>query len=197
MTRLADLTEDELDEDQRTVWDAVTATRGSPTGRTAAGLLNDGGGLIGPFNAWLRSPEVGRRAADLGAALRFGSSLEARLLELVVITVGAHWRSNFEFYAHARLARDAGVADTVVDAIAAGDQPSFARADEATVHRVTTALLRDRRLDDDLYAEAIELLGEHGLVELVALAGYYTIVSFTLNTFAVPVPPGVEPTWPH
>ena len=189
MTRLEPWTEDRLDDAQRRVWDAVAGTRGRA-------VVDEHGALIGPFNSWLRSPETGRLLAELGAQLRFGSGLEPRLLELAVCTIGAHWRAEFEFWAHARLGLQAGLGQAVIDALAAGEDPPLTRADEVTVHRVVRGLLDDHRLPDDLYAEAVKLLGEPGLVDLVALAGYYTIVSFVLNAFAVPLPPGHYQRWP-
>ena len=53
------------------------------------------------------------------------------------------------------------------------------------------------RLDQDTYDRAQRLLGDAGMVELVSLCGYYTLISFLLNAFAVPLPPGAAPAWQH
>jgi 4-carboxymuconolactone decarboxylase len=50
-------------------------------------------------------------------------------------------------------------------------------------------------VDSDAYAAARELLGDAGMVELVSLCGYYTMISFLLNAFAVPLPPDAAPMW--
>jgi 4-carboxymuconolactone decarboxylase len=189
MTRLEPWTADQLDDAQQRVWDAVTGSRGRI-------VTDERGGLIGPFNAWLRTPELGVMLADLGAHLRFRSDLDPRLLELVICAVGAHWRSNFEFWAHSRLGREAGLDDAVIDALAAGEDPPLTRPDEVTVYALVRSLLDDRRVPDDLYARAVELLGEAGLMTVAALAGYYTIVSLGLNLFAVGLPAGQHPVWP-
>lgn len=188
MSRLPYLRRDDLDERGAAVWDAVTATRG-------AGVVNEDGGLVGPFNAWVQAPDVGARMTELGAVLRFGTSIERRLLELAIITVGAHWKAEFEWWAHSRMARDHGVPDDVVDAIGRGDTPAFESADDAVVHAVARQLVETGKLDDGVYREAFDLLGAQGAVELVSLCGYYTLVSFTLNAFSVPLPPGVTPNW--
>jgi 4-carboxymuconolactone decarboxylase len=188
MSRLPYLKREELDERGCAVWDSLGSTRGGS-------LVNDEGGLVGPFNAWLHAPDVGARLTDLGATLRFGSSLQRRLLELAIITVGAHWKAEFEWWAHVPMARAHGVSERVIEAIEGGETPVFEADDERVVHAVARQLVEHGRVDGSTYAEAHDLIGDRGLVELVSLCGYYTLVSFTLNAFAVPLPPGVEATW--
>lgn len=188
MSRLPPLPKDALDPSGQALWDTLTATRGQ-------GVVGADGGLIGPFNAFVTAPDVGIRLADLGGILRFQTSIDRRLLEVAIITVGARWRSEFEWWAHSRMAREHGVADDVIDAIASGDDPPFTRDDERTVHAVATQLGASGRVDADTYAAGHALLGDAGMVELVALCGYYTLICFTLNAFEVPLPPGVAPTW--
>jgi 4-carboxymuconolactone decarboxylase len=188
MSRLPDLRYDDLDADGQKVWDGVVGSRGSQ-------LVNAEGGLIGPFNAFLHAPDVGRRLSALGATLRFGTSIERRLSEVAIITVGARWQAEFEWYAHSRMAREHGVPDAVVDAIGRGEDPPFAADDERTVYAAARQLAQDGRLDPGTYAAAQQLLGDAGLVELVSLCGYYSLISFVLNAFDVGLPPGQEPAW--
>jgi 4-carboxymuconolactone decarboxylase len=188
MTRLPYLRREALDEAGQALWDGITATRGDA-------VVNDQGGLIGPFNAWVTAPEAGARLADLGAVLRFGTSIDRRLLELAIITIGARWHAEFEWWAHSRMAREHGVSPEVIDAIGRGDTPTFANDDERTVHAVAQQLGTRGRLNGPTFEAAQSLLGDQGLVELVSLCGYYTLVSFTLNAFDVPLPPGEEPVW--
>lgn len=170
------------------MWDAVTGSRGGE-------LVNGEGGLIGPFNAFVHAPGVGRHLSALGGRLRFRTSIERRLSELAIITVGAAWRAEFEWWAHAQLAREHGVSDGVVDAIGRGDEPSFEAEDERIIYRVARDLTSSGRLGQEAYDAAYGLLGDRGMVELVSLCGYYTLVSFLLNAFAVPLPPGAVPQW--
>ena len=150
---------------------------------------------MGPFNAWVTAPAIGGRLAELGAALRFESSVERRLLEVAIITVGARWHAEFEWWAHSRMAVRHGVSQDAVDAIARGATPPLLD-DERVVHAVARQLVDNGRVDRATYDAAHELLGDRGIVELVTLCGYYTLVSFTLNAFDVPLPAGEEPTWP-
>ncbi|HZU74932.1 MAG TPA: carboxymuconolactone decarboxylase family protein [Acidimicrobiales bacterium] len=188
-SRLPYLRREQLDDSGMALWDAITATRG-------ASVVGGEGGLVGPFNAWVHAPGVGARMSALGATLRFETSIDRRLLELAIITVGAHWRAEFEWWAHSRMAREAGVTDEVIEAIREGRVPSFADPAEGVVHAVASQLAATGGLADATYGEAHRLLGDRGLVELVSLCGYYTLVSFTLNAFRVPLPPGVAPAWP-
>lgn len=191
MTRLSMVNPTDLTEDQQTLWDGLTETRGG-----GVDLVDENGHLVGPFNAWLHVPKIGRRLSSLGAYLRFRTSIERRLSEVAICTVGAHWHSEFEFFAHAPMALEHGVDASVIDALRAGETPAFAREDEQIVFEVARQLLNDRRVTDSTYAAAEAMLGEAGMVELVALIGYYCVISMLLNLFEVSLPPGEELNWP-
>jgi 4-carboxymuconolactone decarboxylase len=188
MSRLPYLRYDELDPDGQRVWDAVVGTRNGQ-------LTNDQGGLVGPFNAFVHAPGVGQHLTALGAKVRYDTSIERRLSELAIITVGARWKAEFEWWAHARMARRQGVPDAVVDAIERGEEPAFEADDERTIYAFAAQLVRTGHVSQDAYDAARELLGDAGLVELVSLCGYYSLVSFLLNAFAVPLPDGVTPVF--
>ncbi|MHB1924158.1 MAG: carboxymuconolactone decarboxylase family protein [Acidimicrobiales bacterium] len=186
--RLPGLTRGELGQDARSLWDAIV---GSGRGN----VVGESGSLVGPFNAWLHAPEAGRALSELGAVLRFDTSLERRLTEVAIITVGAAWKAEFEWWAHARMAREHGVAEAVIEAIAAGEMPTFEREDEAIIHAVARQLVTTGRVEQGTYDRASALLGHQGMVELVSLCGYYCLISFILNTFEVALPPGVTGRW--
>jgi 4-carboxymuconolactone decarboxylase len=188
MSRLPILRYDDLGPDGRRVWDGVVGSRG-------ADLINEQGGLIGPFNAFVHAPDVGRRLSSLGGTLRFGTSIERRLSEVAIITVGARWKAEFEWWAHSRMAREHGVPAAVIDAIGRGEVPPFESEDERTVYAVARELTEGGRLSQGTYDAAQRLLGQAGLVELVSLCGYYSLVSFLLNAFEVPLPAGAAPAW--
>jgi 4-carboxymuconolactone decarboxylase len=134
MSRLPFPTRDDLDDHGREVWDSITETRGS--------IVTGEGTLMGPFNAWVNAPGIGGRLAELGAALRFESSVERRLLEVAIITVGARWQAEFEWWAHSRMALQHGVSQEAVAAIARGETPTLPD-DERIVHAVARQLVDD------------------------------------------------------
>jgi 4-carboxymuconolactone decarboxylase len=188
MSRLPTARRDDLPPDGQQLWDAIVSGRG-------AQLVTAEGGLAGPFNAFVTAPGVGQRLSDLGQQLRFGASIERRLLEVAIITTGARWHAEFEWWAHARMAREHGVPGEVVDAIGRGEDPPFEAEDERTIYTAARQLTITGQLTAEAYADARQLLGDAAMVELVSLCGYYTLISFLLNAFAVPLPPGAEPQW--
>ncbi len=191
MTRATPITYDETTPEQREVWDNIVATRGDPSR-----LVGEDGSLVGPFNSMVASPDLGGRIGELGSAVRFRSAVDNRLLELAIITVGAHWRSNFEWHAHSRMAADAGIDPTIIDALAEGRAPTFDNDDEATVHRFAAALVGTGRVPQDAFDAAKDLLGERGVIDLITTIGYYSLISLTLNALEIPLPGGLTPTWP-
>ncbi len=190
MSRLPFVRYDQLDDTGSALWDHVVSTRG-------AVVVRPDGGLAGPFNPWVTVPDLGQILVELGTRLRFRTSVERRLLEMAIVTVGARWQAEFEWWAHARMARQHGISDGVLDALAAGRTPHFEADDERVVYAIASQLASAGRVEDEAYDAGVALLGDRGMVELVTLCGYYTLVSFTLNAFAVDLPDGVRPTWPN
>jgi 4-carboxymuconolactone decarboxylase len=194
VSRLPYLRRDDLDPNGQRMWDSIVKARSIELSESE--LINEQGGLSGPFNAFLHAQKAGRRTATLGRVLRFETTIERRLSEVAIITVGARWQAEFQWFAHARMAREHGVCDAVIDAIGRGEDPPFKADDERTVHAVARQLAETGHITQDAYDAARHLLGDTGLAELVSLCGYYTLISYLLNAFEVPLPPGVTPLWP-
>jgi 4-carboxymuconolactone decarboxylase len=147
-------------------------------------------GMDGPFNVLLRSPEMGDLAQKLGAQIRFHSTLPDKLRELAIITTGRYWNAQYEWYAHKRLALQVGVSQATVDTIAAGKRPSSMSADEEIVYNFCAEMLNTKQVSDATFAAAKNRLGERGVVDLIALVGYYNLVSMLLNADRYPMPAG-------
>jgi 4-carboxymuconolactone decarboxylase len=188
MTRIPYVRREELGPEGQQLWDDIAD-------RLGESLVTAEAGLAGPFNAFVTAPGAGRRLSALGGTLRFGTSIERRLSEIAIITIGARWQAEFEWWAHAPMAREHGVSDAVVDAIGRGEDPPFEADDERAVYTAARQLGLSGHLDQDAYDAAHRFLGDTGMVELVSLCGYYTLISFLLNAFAVPLPPGAAPMW--
>ncbi|HTX49728.1 MAG TPA: carboxymuconolactone decarboxylase family protein [Caulobacteraceae bacterium] len=162
--------------------------------RVADGIVSGPrGGLRGPFQAWLRSPDLAERLQKVGEYLRFNSSVPRRLNELAILITARAWDAQFEWYAHHRLAMDAGLDPSVAQDIAEGRRPASMRADEAVVYDFCDELRATRQVSDATLAAAIDLLGEQGVIDLIGVSGYYDVVSMTLNVAEVPLPDGLEP----
>ncbi len=148
----------------------------------------------GPFNAWLRSPELADRLQAVGEQVRFHSSLPPRLSEFAILITAREWDADYEWYAHYPLALKAGLKPEIAAAVAKGERPPGMAADEAAVFDYMAELRRTRRVSDATYARTHALLGDQGVIDLVALSGYYDLVSMTLNTAEVrPPEPGPLP----
>lgn len=155
------------------------------------------GGVRGPFGAWIRSPDFAAIAQELGAHVRFRSCLNDRVREIAICVTAASLRAQFEWFAHARIAREAGVADATLEAIRTGETPAGMPDDEAIAYRFSDELMRTKRVSDATYAEAVAAFGEEGVVEIVGACGYYSLVGLTLNVAAVPLPDGEPLPFPE
>ena len=145
-------------------------------------------GMGGPFNAWLRSPELADKLQKVGEHLRYHSSVPPRLNEFAILLTARAWDAGYEWYAHYPLALKAGLKADVAADVAEGRRPAGMAADETAVYDFVTELRRDHRVSDPTYAAARAILGDQGLIDLIALNGYYDLVSMTLNTAQVAVP---------
>jgi 4-carboxymuconolactone decarboxylase len=183
MARYREITLAEMTPAQRRVHDLIVAGRRGHFG--------------GPFQLLIRAPEICEQASTLGEHLRWGTSLPDRLSELAIITTASFWRAQYEWYAHAPLAEKAGVPSGAVETIRGGGTPSFEQKDEALVYGICTELFKTQRLSDASFEDAVVTLGETGLIEVLGIIGYYTLIGNTLNVFQVQVPEGTTPPFPE
>lgn len=167
-----------MSDDQRRIYDAILA---GPRGR-----------VRGPLAIWLHRPGLAEHAQALGQYCRYDSSLEPRLSELAILTMASLWRAEFEWWAHHPIALKAGISAEITESIRLGEMPEFARKDEAVVYEFVHSLVENRQVPDALYQRAVQVLGQDGVVDLVGLSGYYTLISMTLNVFDI-LPPDGEP----
>jgi 4-carboxymuconolactone decarboxylase len=154
------------------------------------------GRLSGPFNAWLRSPELADRLQKVGEYLRFNTSLDHRLNEFAILITAREWSSQYEWFAHYPLTIKAGLNPKIAADLAEGRRPEGMQEDERVVYAFSTELHRTHTVSDETYQAAVAKLGEQGVVDLIAVNGYYDIVSMTLNVAGVPVPVGEKPPLP-
>ena len=177
--RFRKLSPEELTADQKKVYESIA---GGPRG-----------GVRGPFNALLRSPELADRTQKLGEYLRFNSSLPAPLNELAILITARYWSAQYEWHAHSQLAAKAGVEAATIAAIAQGKRPLGMKDDEIRVYDFCKELHEEKSVSDATYKAVLDRFGERGVVDLVGVAGYYTLVSMVLNVDRAPLPEGVAP----
>lgn len=154
------------------------------------------GKIVGPLRAALHNPELADKWQQLGALLRYQTSLPPELSELAILVTARHWDSQFEWFQHAPIAASAGVGDDLIAAIAHGAPLPPLPPDWAAVHAYAGELLERHRVSQPVYDRALAVLGTTGVVELTALVGYYSMVALTLNAHEFDLPPGVTPPLP-
>jgi 4-carboxymuconolactone decarboxylase len=147
------------------------------------------GALYGPFVPLLRSPELMGYAQRLGEYLRYRSAIGVRLSELAILVTAREWDQQVEWAIHAPIARQVGVPPDVIDAIARRERPQAMLVDESVVVDFCTELQRTRRVSDRVYADALALFGEQGVVDLMGVNGYYTFLAMVMNTARTAAPP--------
>ena len=192
--RIPKLEPSALDDDQRSLYAAIAG------GRRAQGpqlfqLADSQGRLEGPFNAFLLQPRLGSALQALGSSVRYQTGLDDRCREIAILVVAAHWRSDFEWYAHEAVGRSAGLGDAELAAVRDGRHAALAGS-EAVVARTAAALVTRGDLDDSEYREAVGHLGTTGVFELLTLVGYYATLALQLRVFRVPAPDGPAPEGP-
>jgi 4-carboxymuconolactone decarboxylase len=190
--RLPSLHPDELSDEQRDVYEAIV---GGPRPASVFSFLDGEGRLLGPFNAMLHSPAVGGPLQELGAALRFRTSFTKREREIATLVIAAQARSDYEWYAHERIGRKAGLTEAELTALRTGADPVLADARERIVYEATRALAADGDLSAPMFAEATASLGRAAVVELVTLVGYYSALALQLKVFRVGAPDDAAPDW--
>ncbi len=151
------------------------------------------GSVRGPFLALLYHPPLANRIQALGEHLRFGTGMPQSLVELLILVTARKWSCQYEWFAHARIARNEGLPEPIIAAIAEGRSPDPMDADQALVHDFAVAVHKTGAPTDALYAAAEARFGKPSVLDLLALCGYYTMLAMVLNTANPALPEGVAP----
>jgi 4-carboxymuconolactone decarboxylase len=158
--------------------------------KKAADALSAGprGGVKGPFIPLLRSPELMERLQRVGEYLRFQSALEPRISEFLMCVVSRRWTQQFEWFVHVPLALKAGVKPQTLESLAQGRRPAAMAQDEETAYDFCEELDRTKGVSDATYQRAVGAFGEHGVMDMLGLVGYFTTVSMVMNVAHTPPP---------
>lgn len=172
-------------------WETMSAEQQQ---MTRAVLGGQRGNMQGPYNVLLRSPELGQLAQAFGAHTRFNSSLPLQLNELAILLIARDWTAQFVWWAHRRIAEDAGLPVALVQAISNQTTiPKNLPDDVIAVFEFCKELIKTRKVSDSAFAHVVKHFGERGVVDLMATMSYYTLVCMSLNVDDYPLPDGVEP----
>lgn len=171
-------------------WDEMTPEQKTMMEHLVSGERR---GASGPFNVLLRSPEMGDLVQQFGASMRFHSSLPRKLNEMAIIITARHWTAQYEWNAHREAAAQAGLNESIIQAIASGKRPASMDADETIVYNFATELLNTKQVSDAVFKATKDKFGERAVVDLISVMGYYQLVSMLLNVDRYPLPAGAKP----
>lgn len=155
------------------------------------------GGTRGPFLCWLHSPELCDRVEALGAFVRFESSLDLSLRELILLIAARSFDAQYSWNAHIERCVDAGVSRDALERLARRERPDFGgKRDQEVIYRFCTELLSAHFVSERTFAAAHELFGSQGCVDIIGTLGNYAMLSFCLNAFQVDLQPDRDPPFP-
>ena len=182
MARLPNLNRDQLKPEDQKFYDAIADSRG---------------GVRGPYGVLLHSPDLGARVAHTGSYVRYNLDLPEALRETIILATAREIKSQYEFYAHARLARQGGLSENTIQAIAHGTAPQGLAGDEERLVRYVPELLRNHKISDATFNAVRDRFGMQKTLEITALVGHYLLVGQILAAFEVELPEGAKPEIPE
>jgi len=171
----------------------LTPEEMNPRQKEVAAAIAGGprGSIRGPFLALIHNPELADCVQRLGEHLRYGNTLSAAQIELIVLTVARHWSCQYEWFAHERIARSTtDLADGIIKALALGQTPANMTAEENTLHLLAKESLANGAPSDAVFEQAAKFFGRAGVLDALALTGYYSMIAMILNSAKIPLPEG-------
>jgi 4-carboxymuconolactone decarboxylase len=181
MARLPDIQRDQLKPEAQKFYDAIADSRGS---------------VRGPYGVLMHSPDLASRVAHTGTYVRYNLDLPEALREAIILATAREIKNQYEFYAHARLARQAGLAEETIQAIARGTAPQGLTGDEAILVRYVQELLRNHKISDATFNAVRDRFSMQKTLEITALIGHYLLVGQILTAFEVDLPEDAKPEIP-
>ena len=121
---------------------------------------------------------------------------DQRLTELVILATARAVRSQYEWSAHEPIGLAAGLEPEIIDLVkrqtdldTVGNVDGLGR-NERVIVRFVRELLSEEKVSSSTFADARELFGERGVMDLTGLVGYYNFVNITIKAFDVQLAPG-------
>ena len=174
MSRILDVSPDQLTPEQTKIFEQLVAGRGR---------------ILGPYRVWIHSPTIASGMEQIGTFLNKCSTLSQREVEMVIIMIATHWQGDYVQTAHVRAGKQVGLSPAVIDALIAGSKPPLTDAHEKAVQRFAADMIASRKVPDAEFAELEQTLGRPGIAEVLVLIGYYTSVAMAMKVHEVPIPP--------
>ena len=148
------------------------------------------GGVGRSFHAMLRSPGLTDRAQRLGEYLRYETALDPRIRELATLLAARNWTQQYEWHVHVPHALKAGLKPALIEAIAQGRRPGAMAQDEEIAYDMVMELLANKGVSDPTYERAVHQFCESGVVDLLGVLGYYSMLAMIMNVARTGIPDG-------
>lgn len=172
MSRLLDIEPEDLSKHQKEVFEQLTAGRGR---------------ILAPYRVWIHSPDVAASMEKTGTYLNKRSALSFREVEMSIIMIARHWKSDYVVQAHFRIGREGGLTDDIMEAVTAGIRPKLTDPHEMAVHDFAAGVIAENDFTEDEFANFEKILGRRGIADLLVLLGYYSSVALAMRVHKVPV----------
>lgn len=150
-------------------------------------------GVRGPFSVLMHSPGLAEKVMEAGAHVRLNSTLTPVEREIAVIAVSREKDARYEWNAHVKAGRNAGMREEVIDAVRSRADVSGLEPDERDIVLFVRQLLQTNKVDQKLFDELVKRHSERWVVELAATVGQYQYISAINNAFGVEPPPDADP----
>jgi 4-carboxymuconolactone decarboxylase len=173
VSRLKDIKPEDLTAHQKEVFEHLTAGRGK---------------ILTPYRVWIHSPDVAASMEKTGTYLNKRSALSFPEVEMGILMIACHWKSNYVIQAHIKLGREAGISEENLNALVAGKRPIFTDPHQQAVHDFAAGVIAENDFTEDEFAAFEKILGRRGIADILVLLGYYSSVALAMRLHKVPIP---------
>jgi 4-carboxymuconolactone decarboxylase len=175
LSRLPHLTRADLDAEGQAVYDRIVGDNPAPK--------------TGPVAVTLYSPKVAQAFSDLNGYLRYNGDLSPRHTEVAILVAAWEIEQQYEWSAHEPAALRYGAPQAVIDTIKYDREPVGLSPEETLIIKFGRQIMREHKLDSELFAEAVERFGRKGTVELATVMGDYVMAGIVLTAIDQQLPP--------
>ncbi len=177
MTRVPYATRETMDAAGQAIWDDIETSRGG-VARNYAALLNN--------------PQASAAMIGLGTYARYNTPMDPRIKALAVLTAAREACGHYVWTVNQPAAKDAGLSDDVVAAIREYRAPTGLEPNDAAIVQFMIELLRQHRISDATFEAVRAMVGDAGVVDILAVTGYYHTLAHALNALDVDLPEGTK-----
>src|SRR4030095_13483635 len=137
------------------------------------------------FVTFVRNPPADRIRGPINQHILNSTTLSVRQRETLLMRIGVLCRSEYEWAAHSRLGRRAGMTDVDVDRIIAGPDSGGGDPVELALLRATDELYRDDVISAETWAALAKSLDTKQLLDVLIAVGGYRATSMAINSAGV------------